>query len=625
MPALRGFIDLYGGQTSFLVPVFVDRPGSNRILIQQITPTDTVGAFTEFDAEITYDFSGGPFEVKVGDNAIWAFRFADTGNIQHGSSNDIIAPLRTALTNGTFDHSPMTKHEVAHFCGGISAFQSSVVGPFRMLHEASPLSAEIWRDVVVLLPVIKRELASRLPNSMHPQILNDIRVTGARGTLIIELPTSVHKAVSENSVIGAIPETKQLARMFDLGEVTFSPRAVPSPARHPAPSAPLPFGVVQSFNGTGDRVIGRSPSNPSRSRSQVIFPPGASVRNERALRGLAPPFAFAILNPNSAQVADAKLFATRWKQETIKVAIVVLPTSFGTPRKDTLDVFRLTEVQETFDYTFIIANHVLRKPPGVAPNLTAFSRGVAVVQACIRAFMQLNWTYGAGAKDIRQRIPGNGLGLVGRFVSQHSLETSAASRAALDSMLSENLPLNATKSLVVMGTALEFDDRQDLFTGRHLRKLLPRPVQEVRDLLSFQTARRGSWHEVICLAFGIEPRRPNLRQFLAFCRNLVALCGWATSDSPKQDSFFIASHRHMRVLVGALVHPRDADDVINPLSSMSMREPRSSAVVLTGFTPSRSFAEWFESKRIRIVHYSHFERVADELDLPPRTRGAIYS
>jgi hypothetical protein len=81
----------------------------------------------------------------------------------------------------------------------------------------------------------------------------------------------------------------------------------------------------------------------------------------------------------------------------------------------------------------------------------------------------------------------------------------------------------------------------------------------------------------------------------------------------------------MRVLVGALVHPRDADDVINPLSSMSMREPRSSAVVLTGFTPSRSFAEWFESKRIRIVHYSHFERVADELDLPPRTRGAIYS
>lgn len=609
MPSLSGFIDPYSGRTSFLIPAFVDYPGGNRLLVQKISPADTVVDFIEFDAEATYEYSGDPIEMTVGQKALWAFRFQHTSALIHGSSEEITKQLSATLTNGGFDNIPMTKNEVARFCGDFSAFQASLTAPFQLLREQSHLSAEIWRYVVVLLPVIKREIGSALPSSISPNVLNELRVTGAHGRLVIELPAPILKAFPENSWMRELSDTRKLARMFDLGEISFSPQPDLTQAeRLPAPKV-LPYGVVQGFSGIGDRVVGRSPS--SARRLGYVFSPEGSPLDRGELSKSIPLFAFAIIGANASQAADAKRFAAKWGPETIKVMIVMLPTSFGTPRKDRLDAFQLSEFHETFDYIFVVGNHTLRKPLGVAPNLNASNRGVAFAQACIRGFMQFASNYRDTANGIRRRIPRGGIGLVGRYSFQFPRKTSEALQDALDSMLSENLPLTDAETLIIMGTGSAFDSHRDLFNIGRVRELLPRSTRGIRDVLSFQTARRRSWHEVICLAFGIEPRQPDARRFLAFCRDLVALCGWTVSDWPKHELFFVASRGANRALVCCLLRLRDIQNVIDSLSSRSIRSRQSTAIVLTNFTPSRAIKGLFESNGIRIVHYSHFELVAN--------------
>jgi hypothetical protein len=95
MPLLDGFMIVTREAPSFVIPVFVDRPGSNRSLVQKICAQDRVTDFLEIEVGNLYETASDRVSVGIGDHALWGFRSLDC-NIDVGIATDLrVCPGRS--------------------------------------------------------------------------------------------------------------------------------------------------------------------------------------------------------------------------------------------------------------------------------------------------------------------------------------------------------------------------------------------------------------------------------------------------------------------------------------------------------------------------------------------------
>lgn len=597
MPILVGFFNPISRTPAFLIPLFVHKYESNRVFIQRIALSGQIESFIEFDVEVQ-NVAISDIERAVGDEALWAFE-DENGDRLCASRSELINTLSHALTGGHFTKYPWLEGEVAVFCSDCNAAARSFAKSFEQLKLHSTTAAGIWRDAVIILPTLKRELAASLPPALLAQkrLVANIRAVGRGTRLYVEVPQGLAGLTNIPDIADRLKETTLLSIAFNMPEIRFTTLKELQTIDEPRAALPLPSGAVEGFSATGAKVAGQSPSGPRRSKR--VLPMGISPLDRRRLLSTEPLLAFAVMNSSPGQIEAAIYSAGRWLLSPIKVAIVMRPIGFGTPRSGNLDIFALEALHGTFDYIFIIGNHTLSKPEGQLPYLAASHHGITFARAAINAMVQLVWATSANVSSIRKLLPTKGFCLVGRAASiDDTLSHSKHLQRALGTMLHENLPLENARQLVVLDASNHIHTRS--LQSEFMKFAGPLASSSLPSFLPIRAPVRSS--KIVSLAFGVEPNEITQSSFGSFCRRLLPSAGWKPESDPTEGPIILARRGRLRAIFGSLTRADNPDSLLQSLIRAQGRDFR--LFIVTNFTPSRQFVARARGGGVIVKHYS---------------------
>jgi hypothetical protein len=191
MPKLDGFFAITLDAPTFLIPFFIDRPGSNRSLVQQISENDRVQSFIEIEIDGNCDPPITRPDVSIGQFALWAFR-SSSGELLQGKRTDLLFALKAKLAVDEFREFPLIENQVAKFCDARDIYEDSLPPSFNAIADMSLVMGEIWRDSVILLPVAKKEISTALTSDLLKTNLDHIRIVGLKKKVRIELPATLY-------------------------------------------------------------------------------------------------------------------------------------------------------------------------------------------------------------------------------------------------------------------------------------------------------------------------------------------------------------------------------------------------------------------------------------------------
>jgi len=141
------------------LPVCLLFRAQNVTPIKRIFPFDSGG----FDAQLYSDADHYQevdtyTEVQIGERALWGFRSL-TGQIILGPMKELSKTLKIRLANNEYEKFPFIEAQVARFCDSTKAYHRALKKSYTALRSLSELSADIWRDSVIILPEAKKELS----------------------------------------------------------------------------------------------------------------------------------------------------------------------------------------------------------------------------------------------------------------------------------------------------------------------------------------------------------------------------------------------------------------------------------------------------------------------------------
>lgn len=158
---LLGCADTVGKSIGFLIPVF-DQQGSNALLVQRVSSAGTIVDFEEVenvDAQITYI---DPEAVAVGEEAIFAFAFAQDDILTERASA-FRAALASRIDDPALAERPLLSVEVAEFLELANRRLDFAKAAFERIREASPRAARGWLDLSILTPDLRKALSRYRP------------------------------------------------------------------------------------------------------------------------------------------------------------------------------------------------------------------------------------------------------------------------------------------------------------------------------------------------------------------------------------------------------------------------------------------------------------------------------
>src|SRR5882757_7368645 len=103
MPNLDGYLVIAKDTPSFVIPVLIDRPGSNFSLIQQIGTDHRISSFCEIDVGNNYEHTEFKLDYNIGDQAVWGFRSLDDDTV-FADFRAMKEDLKDRLRRGEFDN-----------------------------------------------------------------------------------------------------------------------------------------------------------------------------------------------------------------------------------------------------------------------------------------------------------------------------------------------------------------------------------------------------------------------------------------------------------------------------------------------------------------------------------------
>lgn len=586
MPNLDGFLIVARDTPSFVVPVLVDRPGSNHSLIQKIDANHRISAFYEIDVGNNYERSDFKFEFNIGDEAIWGFRDLN-GEVTFSDFKAMKDDLKDRQRNGEFKNFPLIESQTANFCDDSSTYIYALSKSYELLQSRSELAAAIWRDASVLLPRAKGDLARVVPKHLATEI-ESLRLFGAGTAIRLEMSEKLHDFFGSNETEILLTDTMALGRAFGLNSYSFA--TVSSDTNYVTPESTFDemYGELVPFTGIGDMA---AQNRPSFVRTKRLIPPWIDERKQPSARW--PLVSFCVINTDISKIEAASTFAKSRGSETIKIAIVTSPITFGASRGHKLDPTKLDPLRPAFDYVFIIGNHILQRPTGSAYRLAASSRAVKYVRACIDGIMQIVWASGGPStpKEFFRLFPRSGFGLVGRSLGTKDTPPQDILQDAITSALNERLPLHLGKRLVVVGSP-------PIVNHNHILSFLDRAAEatlnETMSVVS--TSRRAG---VTLLFFGIRPVELSEGRHREFCLELLLARGFSIlrrNDTVIHGAFF----KGKTIAVGFSSSERSLNRVTMAIEKTSTK----TRCVLTNFKPSLSSVAHYWSRRIAVFHYS---------------------
>jgi hypothetical protein len=590
MPVLSGFLNATRVTTGFLVPLFSSQDRGNSLFIQTLSDTGIVSGFAEFEPYDLISYSGERVVREVGDQGLWAFQFNE-GRIAIGSAGELQSQLLPMLDEFEAMDFPWLKVEISSLYSWSPTFPEVLRGAYYNLADYSKEAANIWRDSVVLLPIVKKELHKIVENRRRQISMDGVRVVGTRQTLVVELPPSF----SDLSDLAVHKMTKSItvANAFGLKKVVFR-QMLAGPSTRVSDIIPRIYGKVYPLSGTGYHVAEMSTNSWRPFR--IVAPSGQRFRDDT--KQVRPPLlTFAVLNSTSAQIDSAINIAKgAFDPRTAKIAIVMRPTGYGTPRKSTPDLDEVGNLHDHYDYVFIIANHLLQKPAGTAGTLDASIKAVRFGRSCINGLMQLVWsqTGPKSSKSVYGLLPRDNFCLVGRGVKQKTEAVYlGAMRRAFDSMLHERLPLSDVKALAIISNENPDDVRKFACDISGI---------DAARILSFRAGQPATHRGITMLAFGLEQQNVNARIFERFCLTLLTSFGWTISA--QRFAFFEASLGRQEM---TFAFATDVDRAQKLFNDLVRADQSPLAVILTNFTPPRSMVTAFDRHDVTICHYGLFE------------------
>ena len=137
----------------FVLPVFVNRHGGNHLYVQEIASEDRIAHFEPINIgqHDVHQHDAG-VERRAGEPALWAFQFSE--------AQCLIAErnaLRPALEAVRDEVSPLLRLQMASLYDE-EALPEHVATAHRSIAAIAPRSADLWRDLIILLPRIRRAL-----------------------------------------------------------------------------------------------------------------------------------------------------------------------------------------------------------------------------------------------------------------------------------------------------------------------------------------------------------------------------------------------------------------------------------------------------------------------------------
>ncbi|HSV28279.1 MAG TPA: hypothetical protein VLL76_01935, partial [Candidatus Omnitrophota bacterium] len=142
-----------------MVPVFRSR-ASNLPLIQIAGDDDVVVGFTECDVDYR-PLDDGPI-TAAGQPLVYAFLAAD-GGILAGTRPVLAQHLAPMVDDGTLDAQPMTRAEIAEFCGMQDRLRILFPAAFDYLARTGcPETAWRWKIHSTITPALRSAVAARL-------------------------------------------------------------------------------------------------------------------------------------------------------------------------------------------------------------------------------------------------------------------------------------------------------------------------------------------------------------------------------------------------------------------------------------------------------------------------------
>ncbi|WP_145984276.1 hypothetical protein [Bradyrhizobium nitroreducens] len=603
MPILNGCLIIARDVPSFVIPVLVDRPGSNHSLIQNIDGDNHVISFSEIDVGNDHEHSSLKIEINTGDQAVWGFRSL-MGDIRFCDFATMKLELHQELQANKFSDFPLIESEIARFCSARSQYIKALLKSYDLMRHRSKLSAAIWRDCSVLLPVAKRELAQAIPKHLS-QELEHVRLVGDGHTMLLELPEEVREHVS--SLGGkALTDTISLGSTFGFDAYAFRFLSASKPTSSRAPTFDEPYGELAPFTGIGEMA---TKSGRTYHRIRRLIPPWVSKGSRPSSKW--PLVTFCVVNTNLATIDRATKFVRARPSQSVKIAIVTLPITFGVSRGHKLDLRLLDTLRPAFDYIFVIGNHVLQMPTGPAPRLAASSRAATYVKACVDGIMQVVWASGAPttAAEFFSVFPRDGFGLVGRSHGNRATPTEDLLRRAVQTSLNERLPLHLGQRLVVVGPLSVVDNA-------HVLSFLDRAAEfTLNETMSVVSTNRRA--AATLLGFGVRLVAADERRHREFCLELLHSRGFSILREMEAVVYGEFAQGGL-IAIGLASSERALDHAADMVRRNLSAKKR---FVLTNFATSTSAVEHYWRSRIAVFHYSLLDTfIEGRMSSPPRPR-----
>jgi len=237
LAVLQGILNPVDQAPAFVIPVFRSRGGGNALLAQRIDSGDLIAAFDTVEGEGARWLTTEACEACVGSPALWAFQF-DEDRVEVAQRARLAPQLLEALPD--FASLPLLCVQILEFC------RSPDVGPayaaaHAKLEALAPGSGDLWRDLEVLSPQVRRALYRGLPRPSAESVrdLYDVIVLGEGGALEVRIPSMLLERLDGQRGAAALLRPLRLTlRALSLGklEIVALDRSLPRPEAAASPT-----------------------------------------------------------------------------------------------------------------------------------------------------------------------------------------------------------------------------------------------------------------------------------------------------------------------------------------------------------------------------------------------------
>lgn len=316
-----GAINPVGVLPGFVVPLFVSGTPDNRLYVQIISAGDRIGRFEPIDiGDAPIVRHDQPTVRALGDPALWAFQFED-GNC----AIDERQSLRATVASQERNFSPLLRLQTAALFE-TDDFAARLSEAHLHLNTIAPRSADLWRDLVILLPRIRRAAlaAVKRPTAQIRAAVDAIDILTRGETLTLAVPVNlIEDAGSELVFSQSLSPLQPVLDALGISRLDIQQRELKAPLESQT-GVPKPSGL------TIVHCLRDLKNAPARKLRDVLHLDRPDLVDDAGV--LAPSMLpdsseliFLLVEEHKEQVRAAKMIAQAATARNTRVAALIIP------------------------------------------------------------------------------------------------------------------------------------------------------------------------------------------------------------------------------------------------------------------------------------------------------------